>query len=107
MLFLDAYTYGWTIALVLFGVHLLLLGLVMVKSDHVPSVLGVLVAIAGLAYAVAKLASVLLPDYNDAFLVFIVVLAVPGEFGLTGWLLWKGGNGLPTMTGPTGYARRS
>jgi Domain of unknown function (DUF4386) len=96
MLFLDAYTYGWTIALIWFGVHLLLLGLVMVQSDHVPNILGILVAIAGLAYALAKLASVFLPEYNDTFLLLIAVLAVPGEFGLTGWLLWKGGKHLPT-----------
>jgi Domain of unknown function (DUF4386) len=96
MLFLDAYTYGWSIGLVWFGVHLLLLGLVIVKSAHAPSILGLLVAMAGLGYAVGKLASVLLPDYNDAFLLLIAVLAVPGEFGLTAWLLWKGGKGLST-----------
>jgi Domain of unknown function (DUF4386) len=96
MLFLDAYTYGWSIGLVLFGVHLLLLGLLILKSDDVPSILGILVALAGVGYMVGKIASVLLPDYNDAFLVFIAVLAVPGELGLTAWLLWKGGKGLPT-----------
>lgn len=91
MLSLDAYTYGWSIGLVWFGVHLVLLGVLMVRSAHAPSLLGVLVAIAGLAYAIAKLASIVLPDDNDALLLFIAVLAVPGEFGLTGWLLWKGG----------------
>lgn len=97
MLSLDAYTYGWSIGLVWFGVHLLLLGVVIVKSVHAPSVLGVLVAVAGLAYALGKLASVVFPDYNDVLLLFIAVLAVPGEFALTGWLLWKGGKGLPTL----------
>jgi len=96
MLFLDAYTYGWSIALVWFGVHLLLVGVLMVKSDHVPSVLGILVTLAGVAYMLGKLAAVFLPDYNDASLAFIALLAVPGEFALTGWLLWKGGKRLPT-----------
>jgi hypothetical protein len=95
MLFLDAYTYGWSIALVCFGVHLLLLGLLIVKSDYVPRLLGILVVLAGLGYVVGKLASVLLPDYNDAFLLLIGVLAVPGEFGLTAWLLWRGGKDRP------------
>src|SRR5919198_6228112 len=57
MLFLDAYTYGWSIGLVCFGVHLLLLGLLIVRSDHAPRLLGILVAVAGLAYVGGKLAS--------------------------------------------------
>jgi hypothetical protein len=100
MLFLDAYSYGWSIGLVCFGVHLLLLGLVIVKSDYVPSVLGLLVALAGLGYVVGKLAPVLLPDYNDAFVLLILVLAVPGEFGLIGWLLWRGGKDRPANEQP-------
>jgi hypothetical protein len=95
MLSLDAYTYGWSIALVCFGVHLLLVGLLIVKSDYVPSVLGILVIVAGIAYLAGKLASVVLPDYNDALLAFIAVLAIPGEFGLTAWLLWRGGKDRP------------
>ncbi len=95
MLFLDAYVYGWSIALVCFGVHLLLLGVLIVKSDYVPHVLGVLVGLAGLGYIVGKLAFVLLPDYGDALLLLIAVLAIPGEFGLTGWLLWRGGKDRP------------
>ena len=45
---LDAYIYGWRIGLVFFGVHLLLVGYVIVKSDYVPRILGRLVALAGL-----------------------------------------------------------
>jgi hypothetical protein len=96
MLSLDAYHYGWRIGLVFFGVHLLLLGLVMVKSDYAPSILGRLVALAGLAYVAGNLALILLPDndnYADLFLLLSVVLVIPGEFGLTGWLLWKGAKG--------------
>jgi Domain of unknown function (DUF4386) len=95
MLSLDAYTYGWSIGLVCFGVHLLLLGLLIVQSDYVPSVLGKLVTLAGLGYVVGDLAPVLLPDSKDAFLPLIAVLAVPGEFGLIAWLLWRGGKVRP------------
>ena len=98
MLSLDAYNYGFFLGLVFFGVHLLLLGFVMVKSDYAPSILGILVALAGLAYVVIDLARVVLPeyrDYDDVLLPLLVVLAVPGEFGLIGWLLWKGGKTRP------------
>jgi Domain of unknown function (DUF4386) len=92
LLLLDAYHAGWQIALVFFGAHLLLLGVLMVKADFAPSVLGVLVAIAGLGYALVDLAPALLASYEDhqdlAFPI-LAVLAIPGEFGLIGWLLWK------------------
>jgi Domain of unknown function (DUF4386) len=94
MLSIDAYRYGWRIGLVLFGVHLLLLGYAMVKSDYVPRILGALVALAGLGYTVSILAVILLPsssNFEDIFLLLVGVAAIPGEFGLTGWLIWKGG----------------
>jgi hypothetical protein len=102
MLSLDAYLYGWRIGLVSFGVHLLLLGFVMVKSDYAPRLLGMFVVLAGVGYVVSMLASVLIPnfeDYKDVVLLLLAVVAVPGEFGLTAWLLWKGGKGQPTAIG--------
>ena len=98
MLSLDAYNYGFFLGLVSFGVHLLLLGFVMVKSDYAPSILGILVALAGLGYVVINLARVVLPnyrDYEDLLLLLLAVLAAPGEFGLIGWLLWRGGKARP------------
>src|SRR5512132_2921106 len=98
MLSLDAYNYGFFIGLVSFGVHLLLLGFVMVKSDYAPSILGILMALAGLGYVVINLARVVLPnyrDYEDLLLLLLVVLGLPGEFGLVGWLLWRGGKARP------------
>jgi hypothetical protein len=98
MLSLDAYNYGFFLGLVFFGVHLLLLGFVMVKSDYAPSILGILVALAGLGYVVINLARVVLPnyrDYEDLLLLLLVVLGLPGEFGLIGWLLWRGGKARP------------
>ncbi|HYJ67269.1 MAG TPA: DUF4386 domain-containing protein [Nocardioidaceae bacterium] len=98
MLSLDAYNYGFFLGLVSFGVHLLLLGYVMVKSNYAPSILGTLVALAGLTYVAINLARVVLPNYRDhedLLLPLLVVLAAPGEFGLLGWLLWKGGKARP------------
>src|SRR6266542_2747733 len=79
-------------------VQVMLLGFVMVKSDDAPSILGMLVALAGLGYVVINLARVVLPDYRDyenLLLLLLAVLAVPGEFGLVGWLLWRGGKARP------------
>jgi len=103
MLSLDAYNHGFFLGLIFFGVHLLLLGFVMVRSDDAPRLLGILVALAGLAYVVINLARVVLPDYRDhedLLLPLLVVLAVPGEFGLIGWLLWQGGRARPGAVSP-------
>lgn len=94
LLFLDAYDYGWAIGLVCFGIHLVLLGFLVLRSDYVPSILGVLLAAAGLGYLVGSLARFVLPDYEDYRNLFMALVAVPaiaGEFSLTGWLLLRGG----------------
>lgn len=99
---LDAYNTGFFLALVFFGVHLLLLGFVMVMSDYAPSILGMLVAVAGIAYVVINLVRVAQPNYRyheDLLLLLLAVFAVPGEFGLIGWLLSKGGKVQPAALG--------
>jgi hypothetical protein len=56
------------------------------------------VGLAGLGYVVIDLARVVLPnyrDYEDLLLLLLVVLGLPGEFGLIGWLLWRGGKARP------------
>jgi hypothetical protein len=94
LLFLDAYRYGWAIALVCFGVHLVLLGFLVLRSDYAPSIIGILLVLAGLGYLVDSLARFLLlnyEDYSDFFTLLNFVPAVAGEFSLTGWLLLRGG----------------
>jgi hypothetical protein len=94
MLFLDAYDYGWAIALVCFGVHLVLLGFLALRSDYAPRIIGILLVVAGLGYLVNSLARFLLlnyEDYSDFFFLLVAVPAIAGEFSLTGWLLLRGG----------------
>jgi hypothetical protein len=94
MLFLDAYQYSWAIALVCFGVHLILLGFLVVRSDYAPRIIGILLVVAGLGYLLDSLARFLLlnyEDYSDFFLLLVAVPAIAGEFSLTGWLLLRGG----------------
>jgi hypothetical protein len=94
LLFLDAYRYGWAIALVCFGVHLVLLGFLVLRSDYAPSIIGILLVLAGLGYLVDSLARFLLlnyEDYSDFFTLLNFVPAVAGEFSLIGWLLLRGG----------------
>ena len=54
MIFLDAQHYGYLIAGALFGVHCLLLGVLLVRSDRFPGVLGVFMVIASTGYLIAR-----------------------------------------------------
>jgi Domain of unknown function (DUF4386) len=91
---LRAFDDGWAIALVIFGLHLLVLGYLAIKSGFVPRILGGLLMVAAVAYMGDNLAKLLLSNYADYKAVFTVVVAVPaivGELGLAIWLLVKGG----------------
>ena len=83
-----AFDTGYTIALVPFGVQCLLFGYLIFKSGCFPRLLGMLYALAGLAYMVC-----LWPALGQRlFFPYIVVPAVLGEGSLTLWLLFVGIN---------------
>jgi Domain of unknown function (DUF4386) len=76
----------WTVSLVLFGAHLLLVGYLVYRSGFAPKLLGVLVAVAGAGYLVDSFAALLFADYAFSVSAFTFV----GEFLLMLWLLIKG-----------------
>lgn len=91
---LEAFNYAWLIGLVAFGIHLVLLGWLMVRSRSAPSVLGVLLAVAGAAYVFDTLANALVSSYADHADVFLVIVAVPSvvaELSFAVWLLARAG----------------
>jgi Domain of unknown function (DUF4386) len=95
-LYLDAFNDLWLIGLVCFGIHLALLGYLILESGHVPRALGVLLVLAGAAYVINSLADALLSNYDDYEAVFVTIVAVPsviGELGFAIWLVLRGGKG--------------
>lgn len=76
----------WMAGLILFGVHLLLVGYLAYKSGYVPRVLGVLLVIAGAGYAFDSLVTVL--SGGSPFAISTVTFL--GEFLLGLWLLIRG-----------------
>jgi hypothetical protein len=82
---IDAFTTIFTIGLVLFGVHLMLIGHLVYRSGFAPRILGVLLAIAGLGYLVDGFGVVLVRDYSA-----IGQFTFVGEVALVIWLLVKG-----------------
>ena len=91
---LDAFNYAWLIGLVAFGIHLMLLGYLMLASGAASRVLGILLVVAGAAYVFDTLAHGLLSNYADYETAFMMIVAVPSvvaELAFTVWLLTRGG----------------
>ncbi len=82
----QAYEDIWSAGLVLFGVHLVLLGVLVSKAPYAPTILGILLGVAGLGYAVDSFAGVLFAGYDVSVAAFSFV----GEAVLIFWLLLRG-----------------
>lgn len=91
---LDTFNSAWLIGLAAFGVHLVVLGGLILHSHAAPRVLGYVLIVAGAAYVIDTAAHSLLGNYSDYETAFIIMVAVPsviaeGWMGL--WLLLRAG----------------
>jgi Domain of unknown function (DUF4386) len=83
MLGITAFNDIWYVGQFLFGVHLLLIGYLAYRSGYIPRLLGALLAVAGLGYAIDSLGAVLSQgNWTD-----ISSFTFIGEFLLALWLL--------------------
>lgn len=88
-LLLDFDTF-WTIGLLFFGIHLIVLGYLILKSTTIPNALGVLLILAAVGYLIDGTAKLLMPNYSDYKSIFESIVVLPsviGEFSFTIWLL--------------------
>jgi hypothetical protein len=83
---INSFNNVWDAALILFGVHLLLVGYLLYRAAYAPKFLGVLLVISGIGYMVDSFGSLLISNYsaNIANVTFI------GEVILIFWLLIRG-----------------
>jgi hypothetical protein len=89
---LRFHSLGFKIVLVFFGIHCVLLGYLIFKSTFLPRILGVLIAVAGLAYLANNFAYFLSIPLPNNLNTYLLALAFPGEAGLMLWLLVVGVN---------------
>ncbi|MBN2175921.1 MAG: DUF4386 domain-containing protein [Bacteroidales bacterium] len=90
---LNMFNDTWLIGLVFFGVHLLFLGYLIHRSGYIPKILGILLIIASIGYLADSFASFMLPDYADfenIFMIIVVITGIVGELSFTLWLLFNG-----------------
>ena len=90
----DSFQFTWSIALVIFGFHLLVIGLLMKWHGAVPKVLWILMFFAGVSYIAVHLLKIISPQTTAIAMTLEKVLALPmalAEIGLAIWLIVKGG----------------
>jgi hypothetical protein len=83
---------GYNIAIVFFGLHLLFLGWLILRSSFLPRILGVLLAIAAVCFLVNNFAIFLAPAFAAQIPPYVMLPSLIGEGSLTLWLLVMGVN---------------
>jgi hypothetical protein len=86
MSFIRAFRDQWNFGLLFFGIHLLILGYLVIRSKYIPKILGILLIIAGLGYLLTTLKPYLFPDINIDFARYTYY----GELIFMLWLLIRG-----------------
>jgi hypothetical protein len=86
LLQLHLFRHSWELALVLFGIHLVLLGYLIFRSSYIPRLVGILLVIAGLGWIVNSAGPYVLPHANIGW----TMITAAGELSLTLWLWIRG-----------------
>lgn len=88
----KAHNYGFGIGLIFFGLECLIIGYLILKSDYLPGLLGILLQIAGVCYLINSFALILSPTLSNMLYPFILIPSFIGELSVCLWLLIKGVN---------------
>jgi len=84
----------WSIGLIIFGIHLLIVGVLMKLHKLIPKILWYLTIVAGVSYIFVHLLKTTSPQFTELNNLINNILALPmtlGELGLAVWLIIKGG----------------
>ena len=90
---LNTFLGMWSLGLIVFGLHLILLGYLCFTSGYIPKFIGGLAIFAGLCYILTNVANVVLPSYEYYQSTIEMFLSLPmalGELTLAVWLVIKG-----------------
>ena len=90
LLLMDAHRYGYLIAGGFFGLHCLLLGILIYKSNTIPKIFGGFLIGSAAGYLIETFGNFNLPGYEQYTALIVGVAAAIGEVSLTLYLLIKG-----------------
>jgi len=85
-LLLNSFRYDWSMALLIFGIHLVLLGCLIYRSGYIPRVIGLLLVIDGVGWLIDGLHPYLYPSAHLGFVFYTFF----GELIFMLWLLIRG-----------------
>ncbi|TYP70545.1 DUF4386 domain-containing protein [Paenibacillus methanolicus] len=91
---MRAFDTVWSTGLIVFGVHLLVVGALALRSADIPRVWGILLLIASAGYIATHACGVFFPQYAGIAAGLEAAFTVPmaaGELGFALWLLLRGG----------------
>ncbi|MFK8023197.1 MAG: DUF4386 domain-containing protein [Ilumatobacter sp.] len=86
----DSTQFGVMVWGLLFGLHLLLLGVLVRRSELMPRWIGSLLLLAGVGYLAQSYGHIVDPDLDGFFEGLVVVLSVPGELAFAAYLVFRG-----------------
>jgi len=90
MLFMEAHGYGYLIAGGFFGLHMLLLGIQIIKSASIPSIFGWFLIGSAVGYLIETFGNFLVPGHEDTTALIVGATAALGEVSFTLYLLIRG-----------------
>ena len=94
MVKLESFNTYWSFGLIIFGIHLSLLGALALKSKLIHNFWGVLLIFAGISYSLIHSARFLFPEFENQIKTLEIILSLPmafGEVGFAFWLIIRGG----------------
>jgi hypothetical protein len=90
LLAIRSHSTGFGIALIFFGVECVILGYLIYRSGYMPRPIGVLMAIAGVCYAINSFALLLSPVLSSRLFPAILLPPLIAELSFALWLVVKG-----------------
>ena len=91
---LNAFKTAWSYGLIIFGIHLVLLGLLVLQSKLIHNFWGILLIFAGISYSFIHVSNFLFLDFETQIKAIEAILSLPmavAEIGFAFWLIIRGG----------------
>lgn len=89
-LLLNLYEYGSYMVMIFWGLWLIPLGLLVLKSKFIPGILGYLLIIGGIGYPITSIAYMYSPQFGKSMYSIATLPSVIAEIAIILWLLIKG-----------------
>ncbi len=94
MSYLQNFQDVWSVGLIVFGGHLMILGILVLKADEAPKWIAILLLLASVGYFVIhslELVDPAVKNITDAINIIMPIPMAVGELSFALWLIFRGG----------------